>query len=117
MATDGNSLEAHCTRYPKGTGCLRPPKETDKATRWQDHLSKVPEGVARMKKALDVTTKGWSEDTIEKPRQKLIDQGMKYKIQIKMPDGTIKWLYARQPDDIQPYCEQVEATIIKVEDF
>jgi len=48
MATDGTRLEAHRTRYPKGTGLLRPPKETNKVTNWQDRLSKVFEGVAKM---------------------------------------------------------------------
>ena len=70
-----------------------------------------------MTKALDVITKGWSNDNIEKLRQKLIERGIKFKVQIKMPDGKTKWLYARQPDDVQPYCEQVDATIIKIEGF
>lgn len=70
-----------------------------------------------MKKALDVTTKGWSKDNVEKLRQKLIEQGMKYKVQVQMPNGKTKWLYARNPNDVQPYCEQVGAKIVKVEDF
>jgi len=71
----------------------------------------------KMKKALDVTTKGWSKDHVEKLRQKLIDQGMKYKVEIQLPDGKTKWLYARNPDDVQPYCKQVNAKIVKVENF
>jgi len=70
-----------------------------------------------MKKALDVTTKGWSKDNIEKLRQKVITQGMKYKVQVQMPDGKTKWLYVRDPKDVQPYCEQVGAKIVKVENF
>lgn len=70
-----------------------------------------------MKRALDVTTKGWSADNVEKLRQKLIEQGMKYKVEIQMPGGKTKWLYARDPKDVEPYCEQVGAKIVKVEDF
>jgi len=69
------------------------------------------------KKALDVTTKGWSKNAIEQLRQKLIDQGIKFKVEVKLKTGTTKWLYARDPDDVQPYCEQVGAKIIKIEDF
>lgn len=69
------------------------------------------------KKALDVTTKGWSKDNIEKLRQKLIEQGIKHKVKIQYPDGRIKWLYARTPEDVQPFCQQVGAKILKIEDF
>lgn len=70
-----------------------------------------------MRKALDVTTKGWSKDNVEKLRQKLIERGIKFKVQIQMLDKTTKWLYARTPDDVAPYCKQVGASIIKIEDF
>ena len=70
-----------------------------------------------MKKALDVTTKGWSKDNIEKLRQNLISQGIKFRVQIEMQDLTTKWVYARDPKDVAPYCKQVNATIIKIEDF
>ena len=70
-----------------------------------------------MKKALDVTTKGWSKDNVEKLRQKLIENGIKYKVQIEMPNKISKWLYARTPEDVAPYCKQVGASIIKIEDF
>ena len=69
------------------------------------------------KKALDVTTKGWSKDDIHKLKQKLTEQGIKYQVQIKLKDGTIKWLYVKDPTDVQPYCEQVGATIIEIEDY
>ena len=69
------------------------------------------------KKLLDVTTKGWSDDNIEKLRQALIKKGVKYKVQILMPNGETKWLYARTTTDVQPYCEQVGAKIVKIEDF
>jgi len=69
------------------------------------------------KKALDVTTRDWKKEDIEKLRQKLIDQGTKFKITIKKADGSIKWVYVKDPDDVKPYCEQVGATIIKIEDF
>ena len=69
------------------------------------------------KKALDVTTKGWSKEGIEKLRQSLIDQGVKYKVEIEMPDLKRKWLYLKDPEDAKPYCEQVGAVIINVEKF
>lgn len=70
-----------------------------------------------MKKVLDVFTEGWLKDNIEKLRQELIEQGIKYKVEIQMPDGKIKWLYARDPTYVQLYCEQVGAKIVRVEDF
>jgi len=70
-----------------------------------------------MKRGLDITTKGWSKDNIAKLRKKLIEQDIKYKVKIEMPDLTVKWLYARNPDDVTPYCKQVGATVLTIEDF
>ena len=70
-----------------------------------------------MKKALDVTTKGWSKENIEKLRQTLISQGVKFRITVEMPDKKTKWLYVRDPKEVEPYCKQVGASIIKIEDF
>ena len=42
------------------------------------------------KKVLDVTTKGWSKESVEKLRQTLIAQGMKWKAKLQYPDGRIR---------------------------
>ena len=69
------------------------------------------------KKALDVTTKGWSKANINKLKDKLIQNGMKFQVQVKLKDGTTKYLYVIDPNDVKPYCEQVGAKIVKIEDF
>jgi hypothetical protein len=70
-----------------------------------------------MKKALDVTTKGWSKDKIALLKAKVKAQGVKFEVTIKLKDGTTKWLYVRDPNDVKPYCEQVGAKILKIQDF
>lgn len=70
-----------------------------------------------MKKALDVKAKGWSKEDISKLRGKVKRQGVKHEVTIKLKDGTIKWLYVKDPADVKSYCEQVGATIVKIEDF
>jgi len=65
MVTDG-SLETHRIRYQKGTGCLRPPKETDKVSRQQDRLSKVSEGITRMNDDQPVDWERYTQDEIKR---------------------------------------------------
>jgi flavorubredoxin len=69
------------------------------------------------KVALDVTTKGWKKESVDKLREKILSQGMKFQVELKLKDGTTKFLYIKKPEDATKYCKQMDATIVKVEDF
>ena len=71
------------------------------------------------KKVLDVTTKDWSKESVEKLRQSLIAQGMKWKAKLQYPDGKIRWAYCREPDgaDIEGMVKQLGVKILSTERF
>ena len=71
------------------------------------------------KKVLDVTTTNWSKPDIEKLRQSLIAQGMKWKAKLLYPDGRIRFAYCREPDgsDIEGMVKGLGVKILSTERF
>jgi hypothetical protein len=71
------------------------------------------------KKVLDITAKDWTKEALEKLRQGVKEQGMKFQVEIKTSDGKTKYMYCRDPDgkDVSGLCNQMDATIVKVSPF
>lgn len=111
--SDSEYCGQHCTN-PNLHTCKRCGNEFD---RTKGMCGECYKDMKPKKNALDVTTKGWKKEDIDKLRQKVQEQGLRYQVEIKLKDGNTKFLYVKKTDDVKAYCEQMSATIVKIEDF
>jgi len=66
------------------------------------------------KKALDITTKGWSKKDLIELKQKVNDQNYRWECKVETKDGQIKYCYAYTKADVEILAIQEEHTILKV---
>ena len=65
------------------------------------------------KNAMVVTTKGWSPDEIKSLSDGIKQQKMRLMAKVKMPDGSIKYMYGRTKADMENYAKLVGASILE----
>ena len=66
------------------------------------------------KKALDITTKGWSEKDLTELKQKVNEQNYRWEAKVETKDGQIKYCYAYTKADVEIMAIQEGHTILKV---
>lgn len=66
------------------------------------------------KKALDVTTKGWSKNDLHQIKQKINDQNYRWKAHVLTKEGKKKFCYFYSKVDLEIMARQVEFTILKI---
>jgi hypothetical protein len=67
-----------------------------------------------LKKALDVTTKGWSQESIEKLKKAVNAKNYRWQAKVETKDGKIKFCYAYTKADVEIMAIQQGFTILKV---
>ena len=66
------------------------------------------------KKALDVTTKGWSKEDLESLERKIKEQNFKWVAKAINKTGKIKWFHAYTKVDVEIFAIQEGYKILKV---
>jgi len=66
------------------------------------------------KKALDITTKGWSEKDLTQLKQKVYEQNYRWEAKVETKDGQIKYCYAHTKTDVEIMAIQEGYTILRV---
>jgi len=66
------------------------------------------------KKALDVTTKGWSKEDLESLERKIKEQNFKWIAKAISGTGKIKWFHAFTKADVEIFAIQEGYKILKV---
>lgn len=69
------------------------------------------------KKAIDITTAGWSQDDIRKLTAAVHKQKMTLKAKIELPDGKIKYMYGRSEVELEMYARMLNAKILETGKF
>ena len=66
------------------------------------------------RKALDITTKGWSKKDLTELKQKVNEQNYKWEAKVETKDGQIKYCYAYTKADVEIMAIQERHVILKV---
>ena len=66
------------------------------------------------KKAIDITTKGWSKKDLTQLKQKVYEQNYRWEAKVETKDGQIKYCYAYTKADVKIIAIQEGHTILKV---
>jgi len=66
------------------------------------------------KKALDISTKGWSSKDLVELKQKVNEQNYRWEAKVETKDGQIKYCYAYTKADVEIITIQEGHTILKV---
>jgi len=66
------------------------------------------------KKALDISTKGWSSEDLAELKQKVNEQNYRWEAKVETKDGQIKYCHAYTKADVEIMAIQEGHTILKV---
>lgn len=67
------------------------------------------------KRVLDITTKHWKPEEVEKMKIAIRDKNYKYQLKIQQPDGQIKYAYTNdEPELLKVYLEKAGAKLLEI---